>query len=99
MSKNKFIRKKEHTIKSAIINIILLLGLGYALLQQDLNIAGTTRLNNPTWDIYWDNVVVSDGSVSASTPEINSSETTVSYTVTLNEPGDFYEFSVDAVNA
>ncbi len=48
MSKNKFIRKKEHTIKSAIINIILLLGIGYALIQQDLNINGTANLNNPT---------------------------------------------------
>ena len=99
MSKNKFIRKKEHTIKSAIINIILLLGIGYALIQQDLNINGTANLNNPTWDIYWNNVQVSSGSVSASTPVIDSSETTVSYTVTLNKPGDFYEFSVDAVNA
>lgn len=99
MSKNKFIRKKEHTIKSAVINIILLLGLGYALLQQDLNIDGTTRINNPTWNIYWNNVQVSSGSVSASTPVIDTSKTSVSYTVTLNEPGDFYEFTVDAVNA
>ena len=37
--------------------------------------------------------------MSASTPTIDTAKTTVNYSVTLSIPGDFYEFTVDAVNA
>ena len=53
----------------------------------------------PTWNIHWENVQVKEGSVSASTPTINSAQTTVTYSVVLNIPGDYYEFTVDAVNS
>lgn len=87
--------------KSLFIGIILLiigLSLGYAVLSSNLNINGTSHINNATWNIYWDNVQVTTGSVTASTPNI-SNGTTVSYNVTLTNPGDYYEFTVDAVNA
>ena len=67
-------------------------------LSSNLNINGTSHINNATWNIYWDNVQVTTGSVTASTPNI-SNGTTVSYNVTLTNPGDYYEFTVDAVNA
>ena len=102
MSKNKFIRRKQQSIKSAIINIILVLGIGYALLQQNLNITGTANLNNPNWNIHWENVQVTSGSVSGAnvvTAPTISNQTTVTYSIILNKPGDYYEFTVDAVNS
>ncbi len=98
MSKNKFIRRKQETIQNTIILLVLILGLGYALLQQNLNITGLSSIGNPKWDIHWENVRVIDGSVEANTPEIDTAKTTVTYSVILNNPGDFYEFTVDAVN-
>ena len=90
-------RKNKVTYLGFII-MILLIGIGYALLTTNLNITGTTVLKDNRWDIHFENVNVITGSVTASTPSIDQSGTTVSYSVTLDKPGDFFEFTVDAVN-
>ena len=99
MRKNKFIRRKEQSKKNTIILLILILGLGYAALQSNLNINGLATMGNPTWNIHWENVQVADGSVEANTPVIDTAKTTVTYSVVLNIPGEYYEFTVDAVNS
>ena len=97
-------RKKKNIIVLGIL--ILLLGVGYAFLQTTLSISGTSKVKENNWNIYWDNLRVKDGSViidpsdqSSSAAEIdNDKKTTVSFTVSLEKPGDYYEFMVDAVN-
>ena len=84
---------------TVLVILLLAISLGYALLTTNLNIVGTTVVKDNKWDIYFDNVQVSSGSVTASTPAIDTAKTTVSYSVTLNLPGDYFEFTVDAVNA
>ena len=93
---NKFNKKRNIYIIIAIVTI-LLIGLGYAFLTSNLNIIGNTNINKNTWGVEFKNVQVTSGSVEASTPQI-SNKTTVNYTVTLDKPGDYYEFTVDAVN-
>ena len=72
-------------------------------MQSNLNITGTTGINNATWDIHWNNVQVTTGSVTGTnvtTPAtIDNLKTTVNYNITLSKPGDYYEFTVDAVNS
>ena len=87
----------KDNIKILLIILILGLGIGYAYINSDLNINGTAQVNSANWDVHWANIQVSTGSVSASSPTI-SNQTTVNYSVTLNTPGDYYEFTVDAVN-
>ena len=82
-----------------VVILLLLVSVGYAVLSTNLNIVGAGTINNPTWNIHWENVQVKTGSVSASTPTIDTAKTTVNYSVTLSIPGDYYEFTVDAVNA
>ena len=94
MKKNK--RKLNYLL---VVILLLLVSVGYAILSTNLNIVGAGTINNPTWDIHWENVVVKSGSVSASTPTIDSNKTTVNYSVTFTIPGEYYEFTVDAVNA
>ena len=94
-SYNKNKRKLNYMI---LIIMILVISIGYAILSTNLNIVGAGTINNPTWDIHWENVVVKTGSVSASTPTIDTNQTTVNYTVTFTIPGEYYEFTVDAVN-
>ena len=84
---------------TVLIVLLLSISLGYALLTTNLNIVGTTVVKDNKWDIYFDNVQVRTGSVTASTPAIDTAKTTVSYSVTLNLPGDYFEFTVDAKNA
>ena len=87
----------KDNIKILLIILILGLGIGYAYINSDLNINGTAQVNSANWDVHWANVQVSTGSVSANSPTI-SNQTTVNYSVVLNLPGDYYEFTVDAVN-
>ena len=87
----------KDNIKILLIILILGLGIGYAYINSDLNINGTAQVNSANWDVHWANVQVSTGSVSANSPTI-SNQTTVNYSVVLNTPGDYYEFTVDAVN-
>ncbi|MBQ6497226.1 MAG: hypothetical protein IJI58_00730 [Bacilli bacterium] len=87
----------KDNIKILLFILILGLGLGYAYINSDLNINGTAQINSANWDVHWANIQVKNGSVSASTPTI-SNQTTVNYSVTLNTPGDYYEFTVDAIN-
>ena len=95
-SYNKSKKKLNYMI---LIIMILVISIGYAILSTNLNIIGTGTINNPTWNIHWENVQVKTSSVSASTPTIDTAKTTVNYSVTLTIPGEYYEFTVDAVNA
>ena len=97
---------REQRRKNILVLLLVLLcslGLGYALLRTNLTINGTSKIKGNTWDIHFENLNVTDGSVELSTDDvaaaIGSNITEVSYTVTLSQPGDYYEFTVDAVNA
>ena len=79
------------------------LGIGYAFLRTELTINGTADFLDARWDIHFNNVVINPNSVELSAGNtaatISTSTTEVTYAVTLKEPGDFYEFTVDAVNS
>ena len=93
-------RKKRNT-KQLLLILILTIALGYALLSTTLRINGTANINSNTWDVRWDNtsVHVATGSVTANTPTVTENDTKVSFAANLKQPGDFYEFTVDAINA
>ena len=85
-----------------VIVLLLCVSVGYAALQTTLTINGTAKINKTQWIIHFKNLQVTDGSYlnnGANSAVINSEDDTkVTYTITLKEPGDFYEFTVDAVN-
>ncbi len=91
-------KKKKRSLILGILLMVLTLGMGYAFLTTTLAINGTTDVDSNTWNVYWDNVQVTEGSVTASTPTI-SNQTTVTFSVHLSKPGDFYEFTVDVKNS
>ena len=94
---------KKKNIVFVLLLLIVGLSVGYSLLSTNLQINGSSKIKGSSWDIHFENVVINTDSVELSTGDapatIQSSTTEVSYTVTLNKPGDFYEFMVDAVNA
>ena len=94
--------RKKQNLRFIIVLVLMCLGIGYAYLNTTLSINGTTDIDSNSWNIYWDNVQVADGSVTGEqvtqAPTIDSSLTSVSFHVRLKEPGEFYEFTVDAVN-
>ena len=97
--------RKNKKQRRVMFLLILILGLtiGFALLSTTLKINGSASIKSNTWDIHWDDtsVNVATGSVEADLPVVSkttSDDDTVSFNVELDLPGDFYEFSVDAVN-
>lgn len=96
--------KRENNNKKRYGVLILLLlvvgiSIGYAALTTTLNINGTTTIGKASWDIHFENLQVTDGSVTATTAAaIDTAKTTIDYEITLTQPGDFYEFTVDVVN-
>jgi hypothetical protein len=92
---------KQKLAISLFILALLSIGLVYAALTSNLTINGGTKLAGNTWDIHFANLNVTNGSVEATTPAaINPTDNKkISYAITLEKPGDFYEFTVDVVNA
>ena len=84
--------------KIIIVALLLIISIGFSIISSSLTINGVSSIKGNTWDVHFENVQVKSGSVTAPIPVISASETTVTYNVTLNQPGDFYEFTVDAVN-
>ena len=95
-------KKAKKRTMYLLLLLILFISVGYAILQSNLTITGTTSIQDSKWDIHWNNVVITEGSVSTSNADkatIDNTKTTVNYNIVLDKPGDFYEFTVDAVNA
>ena len=94
-------KKTKKRTMYLLLLLILFISVGYAILQSNLSIIGTTSIQDSKWDIHWNNVVITEGSVSTSNADkatIDNTKTTVNYNIVLDKPGDFYEFTVDAVN-
>lgn len=90
-------RKTLYIILSIVLISIFSLTIVYAALSVTLNIQGSAEVVASTWDIHLDNVKVTNGSISGTTPSITT-PTTATFSTTLNMPGDFYEFTIDVVN-
>ena len=98
-------KKKAKKYVSVLVLILLLLGVtvGFSALSTSLNITGTSKIKVATWDVHFENVEETTGSVDATTaPTISTNNgvagTKITYAVELTTPGDFYEFTVDVVN-
>lgn len=86
-----------------VLLIALIIGIGYAYLASNLSINGSTKMAANSWDIHFENIQITEGSVTIETGEsaaaVNpSNNTEVTYSIKLNRPGDFYEFTVDVKN-
>ena len=78
--------------------VVFSLSIGYSYLNTGLNITGHANIKDNRWDIYFDNIQIESGSQEATSEPVITNNTTVTYGVTLNNPGEYYEFNIDIVN-
>ncbi len=92
--------KKKNSFKFFLFVFIFVMVLGYALLSTNLNITGMVNLRHQNFSIHWvpNSIEVNDKSISQEEPILSDDNTTISYTINLKQPGDFYEFLIDATN-
>ena len=100
----KLRKKKRKNTFILLLMLVVGLGVGYALISSSLAINGVGRFNSQTWNIYFEDLTYNPGNVTLSQNDSPASinpttKTDITFTVTLQEPGDFYEFEVSAVNA
>ena len=96
-------RRKKNNIIFLFALLVLFISMGYALISTQLIINGETTISRNVWSVYWDNPVVAEGSVVETLPVLSAEtgktlNTILTWEVSLNKPGEFYEFTVDAVN-
>lgn len=84
---------------AVLLFLVLGITIGYSYLSANLNINGTSKINTASWDVHFNNIQTTTGSVTPVTaPSIDASGLNITYSVELENPGDFYEFTVDVVN-
>lgn len=100
--KNRKIRRKKKNSILLLFLVILGITVGFAYLSTTLGINGIAGIKGNSWDIHWDNASIkaTEGSITPKTAAYVSDEErkNVDFAVELELPGDFYEFTVDAVN-
>ena len=98
--------EKERKIKTlslvALIVAVLGLTVAFASLSQTLNITGTAKVENASWDIHFQNLseptLTGDANVTTA-PTIDESKTTIgNYEVSLTKPGDKVSYSFEVIN-
>ena len=92
--------KKGINSKLLLILVILLMTIGFAYLSANLGIFGTSKLLGSNYSIHWDDTSIVESGV---TPTISAHVTdtdkkVIEFSTNLVLPGDYYEFTVDAVN-
>lgn len=106
MKRENVMFKKRYLLVLLFVALIGGISFGYANLRTTLSINGTTTISKVTWSVVFDNLVVTTGShqaVDSNDQPINSvvlsdNDTTLTYNITLDQPGDFYEFKIDVHN-
>ena len=94
------IRSRRNKKYLYILILFLILGIGFAALAANLKINGTVNIDSASLDVHFENVQVTEGSVTANpAPTSNNTDTTeMTYAINFTKPGDFYEFTVDIAN-
>ena len=96
--------RRKRDIKILAVLLLVCAGIGYAFLNANLKIDGVVSVPAGNWDIHFDNIQVASGSVALADGDtaatiVPGQTNKVSYKVSLHNPGDYYEFTVDVVNA
>lgn len=91
-------RKTLYIIIAILLISIFTLTIVYAALSTVLTINGQAEVTAASWDIYFDNIEVNEGSIKATKSPTKIDSRTINFIVGLKEPGDYYKFTVDVVN-
>lgn len=87
----------------ALAVAVVSLSVAFAFTDIQLAVNGTVTTKATSWDVHINEIKNANASGAtvgtAATITPNSDSLTANYTVTLNKPGDYYEFDVEVINA
>lgn len=96
--------QKQKNVQLAVIGVlafaVLFMSIGFAAYSQMLNINGVATIGTTAnkWSVHLNpnSYQLGEGSVEENSKSI--SDNSISYDITLEKPGDYYLFQIDAVN-
>ncbi len=98
--------EKKKNLQMGIIGVlavaVLFMAIGFAAYSQTLNIQGDVTVKASKWSIHWDTasyqLLTNSKPISNESGLPTLSNTSVSFQTVLEKPGDFFGFTIDAVN-
>ena len=81
-----------------IVVSILVIGFCFFIFKNSPDVQTMTSVKKALYNIHLDNLVVTPGGVEANSPSISDIDNSISFSVALNKPGDFYEFKINVKN-
>lgn len=95
-------RYKKRNKIFVVLLILLGITIGFAAISTTLKLNGSVNVSKHTWKVYWRNPVVTTGSKVMTAPVISDDDeqddTKATWSVSFDLPGEFYEFTIEAVN-
>ena len=91
-------KRKKFVGIIVLLLMICAVTVGYSYLSENLNINGTSRINVSSWSVHFGTITPTAGSVTPTTAPAVDANGDINFSVVLNNPGEFYEFTVDVVN-
>ena len=82
-------RKTLYIILCIVLVSAFSLTIAYAALSVTLNITGNAQVVASNWDVHLANPKVANGSATTTVPTITTGKS-LTFSTTLNMPGDFY---------
>ena len=104
MKKGKSLFKKRYMVVGIFVLLLGGISLGFAELRETLTVTSDVLITKERFDVHFERQSITQGSVSLSEGNhavaIDSSDNDkLSFGITLNQPGDFYEFTIDMANS
>ena len=92
-------KKNSQMIIIAVLSFaILFMTVGFAVYATTLNINGTATVGGNKWSVHYVDTTYAESAGSKVASSKTIADTAVTYSVTLDKPGDFYEFTINVIN-
>ena len=96
-------KKNRNKLTLVLIVAVLIISIGYAVLTTVFNVNSSVSLSKISFNVHFDNVVVSDDNKAEVTEGngariTNEAKTEITFAVSLKKLGDYYSFTTDIVN-
>ena len=85
--KKTTLKIKKKNLRLTVLILLLMIGIGFAALAANLKIDGTLNVSRTSWDVHFENVSITEGSVTANpAPTTNNTDTTeMTYTINFTK--------------
>ena len=95
-------KTKKTKLVAVLLILVLLISVGYAALTTNLSINGTATVKAQNWNVHFTNIVVDTANNSVASvdtaPTLSNNDTTVTWEVSMDTPGQVYKYNVDVTN-